>query len=189
MSAGGAMAGIAQINLRELPYVPEALADVALLTLFIDVSDGELSPPSDAPNGDRWLIRAYGDLADLRPVDGVTAPAVKPFPLRWERTDADVPSWEDAVSVLSAAELDAVGDDYDELIGRPEDGLKVGGWPTLIQGEITWAHGDGHPARPEFVLQVDSDVKTGLAWGDAGVLYIGRGATDRDVWVLEWQCM
>jgi hypothetical protein len=28
------------------------------------------------------------------------------------------------------------GEDYSEAVGGPVDGLKVGGWPALIQGEI-----------------------------------------------------
>ncbi len=75
------------------------------------------------------------------------------------------------------------------MIGGPVDGLKVGGWPSLVQGEIFWAPWKDHPAQPEFVFQVDSDEKTGLVWGDGGVLHIGRGTVAQETWALEWQSL
>jgi hypothetical protein len=39
------------------------------------------------------------------------------------------------------------------------------------------------------VLQIDTDDKTGIVWGDGGVLYIGREVADPPKWAHEWQCM
>ena len=70
-------------------------------------------------------------------------------------------------------------------------GLKLGGWPTLIQSEIFWAPWNRHPASPEYVFQIDSDEKAQWAWGDAGVGYFGRGTAPgrRDEWALSWQTL
>src|ERR1700736_1147586 len=58
------MAPIAQLNLREAPFVPAALNDIALLTVFaanVALSGGE-------PNGDGWRVRAYRTLDGLVPL-------------------------------------------------------------------------------------------------------------------------
>jgi Domain of unknown function (DUF1963) len=160
---GELMAGICQINVSELPHVPAPLRDVALVTLFLGLEAGVPWPPSDAANGEGWELRAYPAIDDLAPAEGPTAPDVDAFPVRWELIEADLPSWEDANRFLTDADIDEWIDRYTEAMGGPVDGLKVGGWPTLIQGEIFWAPWQQHPADPEFVFQVDSDEKTGLA--------------------------
>ena len=91
--------------------------------------------------------------------------------------------------VLSGQMFDEIDEAFDELVSGPTGGCKVGGWPTLIQSEIYWAPWNRHPAKPEYVLQIDSDEKTGITWGDASALYVGRGTADPSAWALEWQCM
>jgi hypothetical protein len=175
---GAPMAGVFQVRTSELPFVPDALDDLALMTLFLRVEDGCPAPPEDVDDPG-WLVRCYESVDDLVGVDGTIAPAITPFPLRWTRLDADLPAFDDAAQVLGDDELEVV---EDEAFGSPADGLKVGGWPALIQSELSWDDA-------AFVLQVDSDEKTGLVWGDGGVLYLGRGATDRARWIIDWQCL
>lgn len=185
---GAPMVGICQILLAELPFVPPALSDVALFSLFMRDEAGHPALPGGAED-EGWEIRTYADLGDLTAVDGHVAAAIRPFPVRWAGVADDLPTWEDALRVLGEEQLGAIDDHFDELISGPADGFKVGGWPSLIQSEIYWAPWNRHPAEPDYVLQIDSDAKTGLAWGDAGVLYIGRGVFDSSTWALEWQCM
>jgi len=66
---------------------------------------------------------------------------------------------------------------------------KVGGYVGTIQSEPWWDCGS-HPAEPRYCLQIDSEEKLGLAWGDAGCLYLARGgaAGQRQRWFLDWQC-
>ena len=74
---------------------------------------------------------------------------------------------------------------------RNVSGLKLGGWPSLIQSEIYWAPWNKYPAAPEYVLQIDSEPKALWAWGHGGVGYFGRGTAEgyEDEWACEWQCL
>ena len=181
------MAGVCQIVLRELPYVPAELSGVELFTLFMRTDEGHPCPPTSLEDRG-WEIRTYSDLADVVAVEGPSPSRIKPAAVRWEAV-VDLPAREDAARVLSDEVFAEIDDEFHDLAGGPADGFKVGGWPYLVQSEIYWAPRNQHPAEPEYVLQIDSDEKTGLAWGDFGVLYVGRGAADPSTWALEWQCM
>lgn len=63
-------------------------------------------------------------------------------------------------------------------------------WHTLIQSEIYWAPYNQHPAKPEYIFQIDSTEKGNWMWGDNGVGYFGRGTKEghEDEWTIEWQC-
>ncbi|MEM6297409.1 MAG: DUF1963 domain-containing protein [Bacteroidota bacterium] len=100
--------------------------------------------------------------------------------------EKDFPCWEDC-PVTVPEEFD---DSYQDLFPN-QDGIKVGGWPTLIQSEIYWAPMNQHPAKPEFVFQIDSVEKANWFWGHDGVAYIGRGiaAGFENEWMFEWQCL
>jgi hypothetical protein len=65
---------------------------------------------------------------------------------------------------------------------------KIGGFPTEIQSEPWWEY-RAHPANPEYCLQVNSEEKVGLIWGDGGRLAIGRGTSSgyENEWFLDWQ--
>ncbi len=181
-SAGRPMMPLCQFNMTEVPFVPESLSDVAFLAVFID----QEKLPSNNPNGDGWLLRAYPTL------DGLVALALpadqgylQPLPIRWELIEEDYPSWEYKDAMEMSPELE---DQYSELL-ETQQGTKIGGWPFIVQSEIYWAPGNQHPASPEYVLQIDSESKARWSWGDAGFGYIGRGTgAARDVWTLEWQC-
>ena len=99
--------------------------------------------------------------------------------------EEDFPCWED----LPAEPPPEVGDYHAEYSNTP--GLKLGGWPTLLQSEIFWAPWNRHPSAPEYVFQVDSSDKAGWYWGHDGVAYIGRGtaAGCEKEWALAWQSL
>jgi len=185
---GRPMVGVCQINCAEAPHLPSSLGDVEMLSLFVDFTDGV--PPDDSPNGEGWLLRAYSSRNALV---SVTEPAIdgrlRPFPVRWESIPEDMPAREDLRTFLGS-ESDGVLEEFGELLGGPAEGSKVGGWPFLVQGELFWAPFNRHPANPEYVLQIDSEYKAGLSWGDQGILYIGRGTGgSRETWTMTWQCL
>jgi len=159
-----------------------------MVTLFVDLASDV--PVDGTPNGEGWLLRTYPTLESLVLLDDPQYGSVlKPFPVKWEPIEEDLPAREDARPVLGA-ELDAIVDDYHEVIGGPAQGSKVGGWPFLIQSELFWAPFNRHPANPDYVLQIDSEQKVGLSWGDQGILYIGRGiGASSDTWTMTWQCL
>ena len=186
------MIGLAQLNLKESPWVPEILCPYALLALFIAEEEGDLLIPDGRPNGDGWLLRAYQSLDDLSPAFAPRPPDwLRPRQLEWQPIE-DVPSWEDVGSLVDYRFIEALlgGSDYGDIVGRPHDGTKLGGWPTLIQSEISWAPLNRHPASPAYAFQIDSHEKAGLNLWDGGVLHVGLGQIDgQPVWVAETQQM
>jgi hypothetical protein len=164
--------------------VPQALADISFITVFI--SPGEL--PDGTENGDGWCLRAYAAGTELV---AITVPKngspIRPFAAQWELIAADYPTQDD----LPANFPDDLADEYSDLeVFENQGGTKVGGWPTNIQSEIFWAPMNQHPANPEYIFQIDSEPKANWQWGDGGVGYFGRGTGNaRDVWTMAWQCM
>jgi hypothetical protein len=178
---GKPMLPLCQINCGELPHRPEALSDIAFITVFI--ARDEL--PADA-SGQGWALRTYATLNGLVEIkEPEPAGPIVALPAKWELCEEDYPCRED-VGIELPPDVEAKY--YDLFVNR--DGSKVGGWPSLIQSEIFWAPGNKHPANPEYVFQIDSETKAHWAWGDAGVGYFGRGTGGaRDQWALDWQCL
>jgi hypothetical protein len=181
-SGGAPMHALGQINLADLPFRPPRLADIEMITLFI--GPGQL--PVDEPNGQNWCLRAYRSLPELVAIQAPgTDSGIQAFPMRPKAVEEDFPIWDDLPIELSDDDFETYYDRYPNV-----PGLKLGGWPTLIQGEISWAPWNNHPAAPEYVFQVDSSEKAGWRWGDGGVGYFGRGTAPgkEDEWALAWQC-
>ena len=46
------------------------------------------------------------------------------------------------------------------------------------------------PARQPTALQINSEEKVKLVWGDAGTIYLARGTAEgsKDRFFLDWQC-
>lgn len=180
---GAPMHALCQINLAELPFRPPRLADLQMITVFVGPDD----LPSDGPNGDNWCLRAYRDLSELLPIEPpATGSTIRAFPMRPRVVEEDFPCRDDVPLDLP----DDVDEEYDDLYENVP-GIKLGGWPTLLQSEIFWAPWNKHPAAPEFVFQIDSSEKTGWSWGDGGVGYFGRGtvAGHEHEWALAWQSL
>ncbi|XEC96669.1 DUF1963 domain-containing protein [Paenibacillus tarimensis] len=183
------MIPICQVNLVQLPYIPELLRDIEMITLFIDSEE----LPSNCPNGQTWCLRAYSDIKDLVPIkDQPIESSVKVFEMKPILVEEDYPHWEDFVNDLYKEHIEVTEEikEYYERHFQNVPGFKIGGWPTLIQSEIFWAPYNQHPAEPKFAFQIDSTEKGNWYWGDSGVGYIGRGTSkgSTNEWVIEWQC-
>ena len=176
---GVPMMAVCQINLDSAPAVPQALADLRLLTFFV-------APEADLgrENGEGWCLRAYSGL------DGLSTLAIPPdapkiskgFECLWQEEE-DHPHHDDPETArVPGARWPQRG--FDNVMRS-----KVGGYASTIQSEPWWGR-DTHPAEPRYCLQIDSEEKLGLAWGDAGCLFIARGAAAgyRHCWFLDWQC-
>jgi uncharacterized protein YwqG len=154
---------VCQLNLKAAPALPSLLKDFALLTFFVDPDLDGL----ERENGANWQLRAYHSLDNLVPLESPAgAPTLKRgFECRWEEG------------------VDRDGDSDDLAF------TKIGGYPTTIQSEPWWEYAD-HPAQPEYCLQINSEEKVGLFWGDAGMVYLARGTADDCTgrWFLDWQC-
>jgi Domain of unknown function (DUF1963) len=194
---GAPMLALAQINLRELPCPsPPALADLALLTLFL----GPWQLPVDEPNGVNWTLRAYPSLDGLVPlVEPTPARAgdpklrngqdltLRPFPIRWQERQ-DLPCRDNIPSEL----LDA-WDVWSQDRGPTEltsDGTKIGGWPYCVQSDVRWWTGRRPVEDCQYVLQLGSEHKAGLSWRYEGLGYLARQpGRDADGWHLTWQSL
>ena len=174
LSNGLPMLALAQINLTELPYVPEELSDLQLITVFIDSKE----LPIDAPNGDKWQLRAYNDLSELVPITEPkdTNTWLKAFPMKATIVDKDYPCWEDVEDCP-----DELDDDYYDHFENVV-GFKIGGWPSIIQSGAPWK-------ESQFAFQIDTTQKGNWMWGDNGVGFFGRGLDqNKDTWTLDWEC-
>jgi hypothetical protein len=112
-------------------------------------------------NAGNWVLRSYKSLDGLTVMAApVDAPRVREgFECRWEE-----------IAEAKAART------------------KIGGAPSQIQSEPWWDY-RAHAAEPKYCLQINSEEKVGLMWGDAGALYIARGtaAGCEDRWFLDIQ--
>jgi len=158
---GSPMLFVCQLNLTTAPSVPSLLADLQLITFFVEPETCDMS----RQNGEGWCLRAYGSLDGLVPLDPPpdTPSFARGFECRWEQA------------------ADSGSD--------PAGGTKIGGYLSEIQSEPWWEL-EAHPADPQFCLQIDSEEKVGLMWGDSGTVYLARGAAPgcQDRWFLDWQC-
>jgi uncharacterized protein YwqG len=182
-SNGEPMIPLCQINLTDLPYIPEKLRDIQLIPVFIDSNE---IPSNDEKNGDLWCLRAYKSLNNLVQIDTPDYNShIKPFQLRPKFIEYDYPCWEDCPIEIP----EEFQDDYYDLFEN-QTGIMVGGWPSLVQSEIFWAPWNNHSANPEYVFQIDSVEKANWYWGDSGTGYFGRGTANghQDEWTFSWQC-
>jgi hypothetical protein len=170
---------VCQLNLTTAPVVPPLLRDIALITFFSEPEHGSL----EKENGDGWRLRAYRSLTGLAPLTPPEDVATLPrgFECRWEAGD-DHPNFDDPETVLPEG-----FDDSDVELENLER-TKIGGYASSVQSEPWWGF-EEHPSAPVFALQINSEEKVGLFWGDAGIVYLARGtaAGCQDQWFLDWQ--
>ena len=172
---------VCQMNLAIAPVVPPLLADIQMITFFVDPEMGVLHQE----NGADWRLRAYTSLESLVPMMAPAgAPKVaKGFECRWEECE-DHPNYDDPEMVIPAGSR------------RPRIELenvartKIGGYASTIQSVPWWGDTD-HPSNPKYCLQINSEEKAGLIWGDGGTIYIARGTEpgSLDQWFLDWQSL
>jgi len=89
-SENGPMLPLLQIRVSELPFVPDVLKKIQVLSVFID----QQQPPKENPsvNGTAWRIRTYDYLKDLEPlVQPETSSSLKLLPIRWDLTPTEGP--------------------------------------------------------------------------------------------------
>lgn len=173
---------LCQLNLTALPFRPPRLDDLEFITVFI----GPKKYPVDDENGTNWCLRAYRKIGQLVPLPSCgSGSPLKAFPMRSIVVEEDYPCRVDAPWPMP----DEARGRYNELFPNTE-GMKLGGWPTLCQGEIYWGPEGLRPLCPEYVFQIDSTVKGNWEWGFWGVGYFGRGtaAGRQDEWAVDWQC-
>ncbi len=166
---GNAMAPIMQLYLPAMPFVPQAMRDVKLLTVFLspDVLDHE-----DMEG--YMCIREYTSVEDLVEKDfGPAFMHIKAFPLFPELLENDYPVWDgedipeengDAINNMDEEEPDY----FEDIVEGIHVVHKIGGYPSFIQSGIDFGEGC------EFVFQIASDAKAGLNIVDGGCFYFAK---------------
>ncbi|OWV77573.1 hypothetical protein ATY77_29785 [Rhizobium sp. R634] len=176
-TSGRPLHPLLQIRLDELPEALPAFSGIALVTIWIDLGD---IPLHDAENGRGFAIRTYRAIAGLVPIGpGYRESSALPtFPVLWRASALEQPSWDDIAFELPDRVARSNRDEwffesrYAKEIGKHRQTcpVKLGGWPTWIQGE-------NRPADSAFCLQIDSTDKGRLYVGDAGSVYLFRTPT------------
>ena len=184
--SGRTMHPVLQIRVDELPEIPPAFKGIALLNIWMDLQSSSFW---GAKNGYGFLVRTYTDMENLTPVgfgfgESTDLPT---FPIFWRETVFEQPGWEDMACKVPSNVARSSADDwffksrystdrYYEL--RMKYPVKVGGWPTWIQG-TDW------PKEGQFFLQVDSTDKGKMFLGDSGSFYIFKTP---ESWEIRGDC-
>jgi hypothetical protein len=172
----GPMLPLLQVQVLDLPYVPEPLKSIGLFTVFID----SRQPPAKSPlvNDHGWRIRTYANLEELKPLEQPEiARSLRPCPIRWELSSSEGPTWDDAQRLVDARHFFNVMHSillYHERY-KVHLGTKVGGWPGWIQKSLVDPEG--------FVMQIASEHKANWNFGDKGKCYL---FFKRGEWLLYW---
>lgn len=184
--SGHAMHPVLQIRVDELPEIPPALEGFALINIWMNLQSSTFWK---AENGSGFLVRAYADIENLVPLGvGYRESSDLPtFPIFWRERVLEQPVWQDMADEVPTNVAQADADDwfskskywsdrYFEL--RSKYPIKVGGWPTWIQG-ADW------PKDAQFFFQVDSTYKGKMFLGDEGSFYIFKTL---DSWAIRGDC-
>ncbi|MFH1377542.1 MAG: DUF1963 domain-containing protein [Planctomycetota bacterium] len=170
---------LVQLNIKSLPFTPQLLSDIELITVFICP---DLIPYEG--NGTNWCLRAYKNIDELIPLyQKETGSRIKPFEMSPVLIENDYPCQDDLPLRLPGDIIDNYPDNFETA-----QGTKIGGWPYLIQSENIWNE-KKYPSKPDYVFQIDSDEKANWNWVDRGLGYFARG-TVKDYeheWILDCQ--
>ncbi|MBS1660424.1 MAG: DUF1963 domain-containing protein [Bacteroidetes bacterium] len=169
-AAGLPMLPILQLSLEGLPYVPEGLENIRMITLFVS----EDLPSGIAEEGADWVLREYTKTDDLVEKDlGNSETFLRSFPLKTTYIPEDYPVWdgdsipEDLVEEIIRLEKKGEIDDYyNEVINNY--GHKLGGYPTFYRPDFNFD--DGY----EFKLQIASDEKARLNIIEEGTIFLAK---------------
>ena len=141
LSNGTPMIPLCQLNLTDLPFKPFNLEDIEFITVFID---GEDFPCNYEPNGEKWCLRAYKSVDKLVPLN---CPEIEcytkllPFQLKPGLIENDCPSVKDPALKIQEGFEKQYEEDF-----KTAGGIKIGGWPLLIQSGLFWG-----PEKPAYI--------------------------------------
>ena len=176
---GKPMIPLAQFYLPSFPYIPPAVKETKVLTVFMPEELPEVLDPISAD----WLIREYRSTDDLV-VKDIKHPdsELKAFPLRPEFLEKDYPLWDtpdipsDVEDAILELEDEGEIESYYDIIEHSYT-HKFGGYPSFCQPGIDF--GDGF----EFVFQISSDEKIGLNVVDSGSFLFAKNSKTNE-WKL-----
>jgi hypothetical protein len=161
----GPMHPLLQVHTKELPFVPEAIKNIRLLTIFID--HHQLPEECPLENGSGWMIRTYDNLEKLTAMEQPEIPgSFQPTPIQWHLSSKDPPTFGDAERLIEDKSFFGVRHSillFHERY-RFHPGTKVGGWPGWVRGSLTDPGG--------YVLEIASEGDPAWIFGEEGKCYI-----------------
>lgn len=185
--AGAPLWPLCQLNLKQAPHVPSALADLSLISIFI--SEQHAHTPtriinSRQPNAEAtWALRSYPTLEGLTiPKSPAHGSTLSPRLGEWAATTPDFANHDMAGHVVDTDANDVYAYDWAKSVAQ----TKLGGWPATVQSAPWWdfEHTDD---TWDFVLQLENEPDAGWhGWGD-GAAYISRSRQRPHLWAIDVQ--
>ncbi len=176
---GKEMQPIATFFLKGLPYVPQHLQEIELITVFISE---DICGHRDNTEG-YFQIRTYKTLEGLEHCEW-NASIMKAFPLVPKLVEKDYPMWDDAdfpaelfEEILRLEEEEDI-EYYEDIAEESYYMHKVGGYPAYIQA-------GGCLNGYEFAFQISSDEKAQFNFVDSGRIYFFYNKDTQD-WKLDY---
>lgn len=167
--------------------------NIKLIQFYYDFEEGPWSTEEEG-----WLVKIYEELNPEKVIT-IDKPAdlekSKYCEIQFENVKS-LPDWEGlSVYCPEATDLaEEINDDdpwevYDELVikltNQEDYQSQIGGYPKWVQGESIPENNNGQDFK--FLLQIDSEDKAGIMWGDVGLVYIYYDAKTKAI-EFEMQC-
>jgi uncharacterized protein YwqG len=164
---GELMFPLVQFCLKDLPFVPNSIKDIEIITLFV----AKEFPYGEVLEKENWVLREYrsNDKVIFKDLYHIQS-SIRGFPLMPKLAKKDFPAWdsndisEDLCKEILKLEEQNIISSYS---GEIEQNYltKIGGYPSYCQPgpdiEDNW----------EFIFQIASDEKANINIIDAGNLY------------------
>ncbi|MEH6832090.1 MAG: DUF1963 domain-containing protein [Sulfitobacter sp.] len=178
---------LCQFNLTQAPFVPDALRDLALVTIFIRDHDAlaptQIINTADPDPAATWALRTYPTL------DALTIPKaprhkspLSPRLGEWLAQTPDYANHDMAGAVVDTGEVDVYAYDWSRTVQE----TKLGGWPGTVQSEPWWGYTKTQDTW-DFVMQIENEPKAGWnGWGD-GAAYLARSRERPHLWAIDVQ--
>jgi len=165
-----------QIVARDLPTRLRPFDRFELVSFFIDPETWD----DDFAKHDHHsiVVRAYESLDDLVPLDRPeTLPGHPHYRLEWVTVD-DFPCLSHFYEKFDNGVYDQICEDADKLSLDNKSGIKISGWPTLVQRDYDLLLTDS------YLMQID--MTENYMYGDSGVAYVYFNPDDR--WMISFDC-
>lgn len=169
---GEYLEGVLQVNVLELPWVPERLQQFELVQFFAAWKDCRQKATYEDGT---WLVKTYQDLSNLVLMEKPFQSLMEPKSIQWKLAEHEIPSYPDNIGIVDEdleRDFQALDDWWLLLEDKfpTSNQTKIGGWPKSQQ--------NGVPDLDAYVVQIDSACN--WQWFSAGVGFLFLD--DNDTW-------
>lgn len=161
-----------QINTKELPFTIPPLDKFELITFYVHP---EIWCEGYANENQKIIVRVYSSLSSLKKLDMPSNLNNKIFQaIEWQAIE-DYPCVSHFYNIFESKIYDDISNYIDKLKIDNASGIKIGGWPTLIQRDYDQIS-DCH------LLQIDNN--DNYMYCDNGIAYVSY--QDDGKWFIEF---